>query len=115
MCDECKRGFDRYIEHIIRLFRPIWGLGIQFEYGSEAQCVALFICELFNDALSSLKREKLWERFGGFDKSQGLNVVVLDGGSSTLQRSGPEPGLRRGHRYGQEPEKRRRVLAGGLT
>lgn len=46
--------------------------------------MALFICELFNDALSSLKREKLWERFGGFDKSQWLNVVVLDGGSSTL-------------------------------
>lgn len=23
MRDECKRGFDRYIEHIVRLFRPI--------------------------------------------------------------------------------------------
>ncbi|KAI1421249.1 hypothetical protein F5Y12DRAFT_38789 [Xylaria sp. FL1777] len=85
--NEQKDDFPRYKLYYLELIRPIWSeydQNITFEMVSEGQAAALYICEPFDDPLYSFSRTRLWRTFEKLNKRDGLNLVVPDSGSSTL-------------------------------
>ncbi|KAI0448451.1 hypothetical protein F5B21DRAFT_113037 [Xylaria acuta] len=88
LCNNEQKGdFLMYKSFYLELVRPIWseyGQDITFEMVSEGQAAALYICEPFDDPLSSFSPTRLWRTFEKLNKRDGLNLVVPDSGSSTL-------------------------------
>ncbi|KAF2964848.1 hypothetical protein GQX73_g8729 [Xylaria multiplex] len=82
--NEGEDDFDKYINTYIDLLRPIWG-DIIIETANEGQAVGLYICERFEDPFSDVHRG-LRNRmlFDGLSRAKGVNLVIVDIGSSTL-------------------------------
>ncbi|TGJ82504.1 hypothetical protein E0Z10_g6272 [Xylaria hypoxylon] len=80
--------FDKYSSYYLGLIRPIWMRHkpfIHFEFVSEGQAAALYVCEPFSDDLPSIDPMAFWKPLiEGQIEHHGLNLVVADAGSSTL-------------------------------
>ncbi|KAI0103270.1 hypothetical protein GGR51DRAFT_524426, partial [Nemania sp. FL0031] len=92
LCEAEREGdFEKYRSLYIRLMRELWSAyeaatyqRITFQVISEGQATALYVCEPFSDPSSTFDRPQLWANFLDLDKQSGLNIVVADHGSSTL-------------------------------
>lgn len=78
--------FDKYRNYYLRHMHDLWGQDMPTQMSMEGHSTAVYVCEPFEDALSSVERSRLWRRFRGLDLRSGLNLVVVDSGSSTLVR-----------------------------
>lgn len=76
--------FDKYRKYYLKLMGSLWGQEMPMQMSMEGHSTAVYVCEPFEDALSSVERTRLWQRFRGLDLRAGLNQVVVDSGSSTL-------------------------------
>ncbi|KAI1364575.1 hypothetical protein F5Y08DRAFT_339490 [Xylaria arbuscula] len=76
---------ELYLKRYLSLLAPLWGEEIHFETVSEGQAAANYICERFEDPYSALHRRTRQETlFRGLNPDLGLNLLVVDGGASTL-------------------------------
>lgn len=82
--NEGEGDFDKYMDTYIGLLQPIWG-DIVIETANEGQAIGLYICERFEDPFSDVHRG-LRNRvlFDGLSGANGINLVIVDIGSSTL-------------------------------
>ncbi|RWA10336.1 hypothetical protein EKO27_g4769 [Xylaria grammica] len=82
--NEGKDDFDMYMNTYMGLLQPIWG-DIIMETANEGQAIGLYICERFEDPFSDVHRG-LRNRmlFDGLSGANGINLVIVDIGSSTL-------------------------------
>lgn len=78
------RYFDKYIEKYIALVRSIWGDTVRYETASEGQAAAAYICAQFDDPITTSHDQRNAKLFQGLRQGTELNLLVVDGGASTL-------------------------------
>lgn len=79
--------FSRFMDCYLELMRPIWGDDLCPSWISEGQAVVLSLCASYQDPAGSYRRRDLAEELYGdlpTGESAMLNLVVVDGGSSSL-------------------------------
>lgn len=79
--------FEDYLSSYLNLARPLWdGHDVSFESMSEGQAATIYLCEPFQDPAGSFDSRRLAEVLRGLQEEApcGLNLVVADGGSSSL-------------------------------
>ncbi|KAK8022754.1 hypothetical protein PG993_013521 [Apiospora rasikravindrae] len=83
--EETDSLFERYMDTLLDIIKPIWGQDLLYREFSEGQATSLYIMEQCIDVYSSDSRqERLEEIFKGLNtKGQQLNLVVVDSGGST--------------------------------
>lgn len=86
---------DKYRGYYLGLMRPIWApyeirTGVRIEIGwiSEGQGTANYICEDYDDQFGGFDRAAFWANFTSFDRTQGINFLICDQGSSTMVGNG---------------------------
>ncbi|KAI1133248.1 hypothetical protein F5Y10DRAFT_228590 [Nemania abortiva] len=86
LCAYEKNGdFDRYMEKYLSFMRFVWGDEVKFKAVSEGQAAAAYICEEFYDSLGSRRGEfRQRDLFRDLDRENGLNLLIVDAGASTL-------------------------------
>lgn len=75
---------DKYQRYYRSMMRRLWGHSIRIQMSMEGHTTGVYVYEPFEDALSSVERTRLSEQFSGLDLQEGLILVVVDSGSSTL-------------------------------
>lgn len=78
--------FAKFVEFLLRLICPIWAgqYLTDIEMVSEGQATTLYITEEFDDPLGLFRRADLWDSISDMNKREGMNLVVVDSGSSSL-------------------------------
>lgn len=76
--------FEKYATYLKGHVRSVWGDGVQYEYGSEGQAVAAYICETFRDSAVGREETLMRDLFPTIAKSEEVVLAVVDGGSSGM-------------------------------
>ncbi|KAF7539906.1 hypothetical protein G7054_g1756 [Neopestalotiopsis clavispora] len=75
---------DKYMSYYTRLMQRIWGEHIQFNSVKEGFALSLYLSEPFDEGTSFLSRKALSKLYSKVDRTQGLNLVIIDMGGSSM-------------------------------
>ncbi|KAI0097200.1 hypothetical protein GGR51DRAFT_566746 [Nemania sp. FL0031] len=81
---ESKEYFNKYMDKYLSLMRSVWGDEVKFETVSEGHAATAYICEKFRNVTGTKNEYLHKEIFKGLDIQNGLNLLVVDAGASTL-------------------------------
>ncbi|KAH8749239.1 hypothetical protein F5883DRAFT_232595 [Diaporthe sp. PMI_573] len=87
MDEDEDENFEPFIDCYVEAVREVCGNDVKISWITEGQAVVVYICEPHNDPAGSYRRKDLIDKlYEGLAMDEGamLNLVVADGGSSSL-------------------------------
>ena len=84
LCTSEQSGdLDKYMTYYDKITSELWP-GVKYETISEGNGAALFVSEAFHDPIFATNHTERRKFFEEMDRENGLNLIVADSGSSSL-------------------------------